>query len=98
MYVRVGRTRYREIVVAVLQMTRGGYSREKKDVCIGAANVSCNWWNGGVVVSIDRDVKEDGEAGEERDKIVPNMIEKKQYKVVGGFISRNRNDTAATLQ
>jgi len=32
-------------------------------------------------------MKEDGEAGEERDKIVPNMIEKKQYKVVGGFIS-----------
>ena len=54
MYVRVGHTRYREIVVAVLQMTRGGYSREKEDVCIGAANVSCNWWNVGVVVSIDR--------------------------------------------
>ena len=51
---RVGRTRYREKVVAVLQMTRGGYSREKEDVCIGAANVSCNWWNVGVVVSIDR--------------------------------------------
>ena len=31
MYVRVGHTRYREIVVAVLQMTRGGYPREKEE-------------------------------------------------------------------
>ena len=44
MYVRVGHTRYREIVVAVLQMTRGGYPREKGQVCI-CSLVSCNRWN-----------------------------------------------------
>ena len=68
MYVRVGHTRYREIVVAVLQMTRARWipSREGGEVCI-CSLVSCNRWNRWSSGQYRRaTMKDDGEAGEGR--------------------------------